>query len=177
MQNQLLLLEDVYNLGRKGDIVKAKPGFVRNYLVPQKKAVIASKQSLRLREKLQQERFKQATEDKIDSEKLAKFIEGKVLETSVKVDKTGHLYGSVSIIDIVELLNNEGLELDKNNIQLAQPLKKLGQHRVELKLKEGVPAYIFINVKGEGMKDVPVSLEVEKSRDIEVNKQTEETNS
>ena len=174
MQNQLLLLEDVGKLGRKGDLVKAKPGFVRNYLLPQKKAVIASKQTLRLREALQKERAKQALKDKEESEKLAKVIEGKVIETTVKVDRTGHLYGSVSITDIVRLFEAEGLDLEKQHVMLAQPIKKLGDHKVELKLKEGVPTHVFIKVKGEGMKEVP-PLKEEPAPAIEEEKTEEES--
>lgn len=151
MQNQLLLLEDVYNLGRKGDIVKAKPGFVRNFLLPKKKAVVATKQALKIREKLQEERAKQAAEDKVIAEKLAQTIEGKVLETTVKVDRSGHMYGSVSASDLVKLFDAEGLELDKHNLVLPHPLKKLGNHRIDIKLKEGVMTHIFVKVKGEGL--------------------------
>ena len=69
---KLLLLEDVRNLGRKGDLVQAKPGFVRNFLLPQKKALIADKQTIRLQDKLQEERIQQAVEDKKDADVLAK---------------------------------------------------------------------------------------------------------
>lgn len=172
MQNQLLLLEDVGKLGRKGDIVKAKPGFVRNYLLPQKKAVIASKQTLRLREKLQEERAKQAAEDRVESEKLAKVIEGKELETTVKVDNSGHLYGSVSVADILKIFETEGLDLEKQNISLPQPIKKLGDHKIELKLKEGVSTYVVLKVKGEGRKHVETPKEKPVSENEE--KQTEE---
>ncbi len=152
MKNQLLLLEDVANLGRKGDVVTAKPGFVRNFLLPKKKAVIASKETLRIRERLQEERAKQAAVDKEESLKLSKIIEGKTLEITVKVDNTGHLYGSVSASDVVELFSKEGLDLEKNNVILPAPLKKLGNHIVELKLKEGVPASVTVKVKGETMR-------------------------
>lgn len=154
MQNQLLLLEDVGKLGRKGDLVTAKPGFVRNYLIPQKKAVVATKHALKMRAKLQEERLKQAAEDKKEAEALAKVIEGKKLVTKVKVDPAGHMYGSVTVADIVKLFENEGMDMEKGFVVLPQPIKKTGEHRVELRLKEGVPTHIFIEIVGEGERKV-----------------------
>ncbi|MCH9630929.1 MAG: hypothetical protein S4CHLAM37_09390 [Chlamydiia bacterium] len=150
MQNQLLLLEDVGKLGRKGDIVTAKPGFVRNYLIPQKKAVVATAHTLKLRARLQEERTKQAAVDKKEAEALAKVIEGRKLSTKVKVDPAGHMYGSVTAADIVNLFEKEGIELEKSYITLVHPIKTTGEHKVELRLKEGVPAHIIIEIVGEG---------------------------
>ena len=82
MRNQLLLLEDVDDLGRSGDIVSVKPGFARNFLVPQKKAVVADKFTLRMQAKLKEERSKRAELDRNESEELAKKIEGMVLGNS-----------------------------------------------------------------------------------------------
>ena len=96
MQNQLLLLEDVRNLGRKGEIVRAKPGFVRNYLLPQEKALIADKRTLRLQSRLAEERAQQALDDKKNSEELARRLKGKILILTVKVDSQGHLYAAFS---------------------------------------------------------------------------------
>lgn len=148
--NQLfLLIEDVEALGRSGDIVKAKPGFARNYLLPQNKAIVASKQTLRLQENLKKERAKRAAEDKRDAEAFAKRLEGKVVTIHVKVDQTGHLYGSVSATDIAHLLEKEGIQLTRRNVVLLQPIKLLGIHEIVLKLSEGVPAKITLEIKPE----------------------------
>ena len=85
MQNHLLLLEDVVNLARKGETVKVKPGFARNFLLPQKKAVVVDKRTLRMQERLREERSKQAIQDRADSEKLAKELFEKTFELKVKV--------------------------------------------------------------------------------------------
>ena len=76
MANQFLLIEDVDALGRSGDVVKAKPGYARNFLLPQKKAVIADKHTLRMQAKLKEEREKQAVLDRGEAEKLAERING-----------------------------------------------------------------------------------------------------
>ncbi|PCI94786.1 50S ribosomal protein L9 [Candidatus Aerophobetes bacterium] len=171
MQNQLLLLEDVGKLGRKGDIVTAKPGFVRNYLIPQKKAVVATPHTLKLRVKLQEERTKQAAEDKTEAEALAKVIEGRKLSTKAKVDPAGHMYGSVTATDIVNLFAKEGVELEKGFITLIHPIKTTGEHRVDLRLKEGVPTHIIIEIIGEGERK---SVRKEAAKKTKKKEETEE---
>lgn len=146
MRNQLLLLEDVDDLGRGGDVVSVKPGYSRNFLLPQKKAVIADKYTLRMQAKLKEERAKRAEIDRKDSEELAGKIEGMVFSIEVKVDPDGHMYGSVSALDIVRLLEKEGIVVERRNVALAQPIKTLGVHPINLKLKEGVPAHITLKV-------------------------------
>jgi len=150
MQNQLLLVQDVDNLGRSGDIVKVKPGYARNFLLPQKKAVVANKFTLRLQSKLKEERIKQAAMDKEEAELLARQLEGKVLVTEVKVDPDGHMYGSVAAIDIVRLFADEQIALDKKHVVLPHPIKALGAYPITLKLKEGVPAQITLHIIAEG---------------------------
>jgi large subunit ribosomal protein L9 len=146
MRNQLLLLEDVEDLGRSGDVVSVKPGYCRNFLLPQKKAVIADKFTLRMQAKLKEEREKRAETDRKDAQELSGKIEGMVLAIEVKVDPDGHMYGSVSATDIVRLFEKEGIVLEKRNIVLAHPIKTLGVHPIQLKLKEGVPAQITLKV-------------------------------
>lgn len=150
MQNQLLLLEDVDDLGRSGDVVSVKPGFARNFLIPQKKAVVADPFTLRMQAKLQAERAKRAQVDRAEAEELSKKIEGMVLSIEVKVDPDGHMYGSVAAADMVRLFEEEGIQLERRNIVLPQPIKSLGQHPIQLKLKEGVPAQVTIDVVAEG---------------------------
>lgn len=149
MGNQLLLIEDVDDLGRSGDVVSVKPGFARNFLIPRKKAVVADKFTLRMQARLKEERAKRALIDKKDAEILAERIGVMELEITVKVDPEGHMYGSVSAIDIVKLFENEGIELEKRNVALPHPIKEIGEHKVQLKLKEGVPASFSLKVKSD----------------------------
>lgn len=150
-QNQLLLLEDVRNLGRKGELVKAKPGFVRNFLLPEKKAVIADNQTIRMQERLKEERAKQAIVDKKDAEELSKRLESRSLSITTKVDSQGHLYGSVTAVDIAKLLKDEeNLDIERKEITLLKPIKTVGVYEIALRLKEGVLASFKLQVKGEG---------------------------
>ncbi len=132
MQNQLLLLQDVEALGRSGDIVTVKPGYARNFLIPQKKAVVADKYTLRLRARLQEERAKQAVIDKKEAEAIAAKYATLDLSIEVKVDADGRMYGSVSAADIVKVCAKEGVDIERKSIILAHPLKVLGNHNIQI---------------------------------------------
>lgn len=151
MKQQLLLLEDVDALGKKGEVVSAKPGYIRNFLLPRGLAVIASPNTLRKQERLKAEREKQAIIDRQESESLAKQIEGLVLETKVKVDPEGHMYGSVSALDIAQLFHEKAIPIEKKYIQLTRPIKETGAHKITLKLKEGITVLCELKIIPEGM--------------------------
>lgn len=149
-KTQLLLLEDVINLGRKGELASAKPGFVRNYLLPQKKAVIADRRTIRMQEQLQSERAVQSANDKKDSQALATRLKEKTLTTKVKNDSQGHLYGSVTSSDIVKILEDqESITIERKNVILPKPFKTVGIFDVNLRLKEDVEATFKLRIEGE----------------------------
>lgn len=150
MKNQLLLLEDVDGVGRSGDIVSVKPGFARNCLIPQKKAVVAEKHLVRLQERLKEDRAKKAVTDKADAMALAKNLEGQSLKVTMKFDAEGHMYGSVTAHEIVALFKDQlNVDLEKRNVLLHKGIKSSGVHEIELKLKEGVPAKILLEIVPE----------------------------
>jgi large subunit ribosomal protein L9 len=97
--------------------------------------------------KLQEERQKQASVDKKEAEEQASSIQELTVSTTVKVDHDGHMYGSVSSIDIVELLKDQaGIELERRSIQLPHAIKEIGIHNIKVKLKEGVLATFVLKV-------------------------------
>lgn len=150
MATKLLLLEDVEALGRSGEIVNVKPGYARNFLLPQGLAVIANKQALRQQERLKEERQKKAISDKQESDQLASRLEGITLTTVVKVDHEGHMYGSVTAHEIVQLLQEQqNVELEKKSIQLKHAIKATGIHPITVKLKEGVTTSFNLKVMSE----------------------------
>jgi len=146
MRQQYLLLEDVEDVGRSGELISAKAGFARNFLIPQQKAIPATAHVLRMQARLQEERAKQSAVDKSAAEEMASQLEGSTLQIVVKVDPEGHLYGSVSQLDIVHLFEKEGIKLDRKNIILLHPIKELGVYQLILKLKEGVVCNYTLNV-------------------------------
>ncbi len=149
MRNQLLLLEDVDDLGRSGDIISVKPGFARNFLLPQKKAVVADKFTLRMQARLKEERAKRAEIDRSESLELSDKIQHMVLSVGVKVDPDGNMYGSVGISDILSLFKEQGIVLERRNIALVHPIKTLGVHTLNIKLKEGIPTSCTLKIFNE----------------------------
>jgi large subunit ribosomal protein L9 len=159
MKMQLLLLEDVDNLGRSGDVVTAKRGFIRNFLLPRKKAVIASPHTLRKQAALKEEREKRAAVDKKESEALAAKLVGFSLRIEVKVDPEGNMYGSVTAHDLSEKMKEKGFPLEKSNFQLQQPIRAMGPQMIQVKLKEGVKAPFELQIHPEGGEYVPPAKE------------------
>ena len=152
MATKVLLLEDIENVGHKGEITSVKEGFAFNYLLPQKKAQIADANAIRRQAKLQEERRVQAIEDKKAAEEIAGRLQGFQLEAHVKVDQDGHMYGSVSALDISHLLKQHtGLDFAKRDILLKHPIKETGTFEVTLRLKEGVSVSIHLIVVPEGV--------------------------
>ncbi len=150
MANKLLLIEDVEDLGRSGDVVTVKPGYARNFLIPKGLAYIATKNTLRMQERLQAERLKNAASDRAEAEAVAKLIDGKTHSIEVKVDPEGHMYGSVSVLDIVHLIKEkDGIEIEKRAVQLAHAIKSTGVHDIVLKLKEDVTASFKLKIFSE----------------------------
>ena len=154
MASKLLLIEDVDNLGRSGDVVSVKPGFARNWLLPRGFAVAANKQTLGMRDRLRKEREERAAVDKADAEKLAEQLAAVTLTTVVKVDQDGHMYGSVTVHEIADLLASQAnIVVEKRAIVLKHPIKAIGVHQVPLKLKEGVVSSITVKVMEEGAQE------------------------
>jgi large subunit ribosomal protein L9 len=154
MATKLLLIKDVEDLGRSGDVVSVKPGYARNRLIPMGSAVFADKNALRRQVRLQEERLKKAAEDKKVSEGIAGKVEAQTVSVTVKVDHDGHMYGSVSIVDIVHLLEQQlGIAIEKRAVQLKHPIKQVGTHNVIIKLPEGVVAAFHVKVMAEGAEE------------------------
>lgn len=155
MANKLLLIEDVEDLGRSGDIVNVRPGYARNYLLPRGYALVADKSALRMQARLQEERRKKAIEDKKEAEAHKTAIDAVILETIVKVDHEGKMYGSVSAGDIVHLLENQAnIKVEKRSIQLKHALKEVGVHQIHVKLKEGITADFTLKIIPEEGKGI-----------------------
>ena len=134
---ELILKEDVINLGYKDDIVKVKDGYGRNYLIPTGKAVVASESAKKvLAENLRQRAHKLA-KIKADAEALAAKFEGVSLTIATKVSATGAVYGSVGAIQIAEELAKLGLEIDRKII-VVSAVKEIGSYEATVKLHKEV---------------------------------------
>src|SRR5262249_49918977 len=150
---EVILREHVDNLGRRGEIVKVADGYARNYLLPRKLALLVTegnkKQIEREREKLE---AKEAEEKKIAEATAARM--GTVeLSISRRVGENDVLYGWVTSAEIAESLTGKGFEVDKRKLQLAEPIKKLGEFDVPVKLHREVVATIKVKVVAEGVQE------------------------
>ena len=145
---ELILKEDVINLGCKDDIVKVKDGYGRNYLIPTGKAVIASESAKKvLAENLRQRAHKLA-KIKADAEALAAKFEGVSLTIATKVSATGAVYGSVGAIQIAEELAKLGLEIDRKII-VVSAVKEVGSYEATVKLHKEVTVKVPFTVVAE----------------------------
>lgn len=150
MAIKVLLLKDVEPQGRSGDLVSVKPGFYRNWLLPQGLAVVASAHALRQQTRLQEERKQKAIADKAEAESLAEKMSGHSVTTTVKVDQEGHMYGSVTAADIAHMMEQQlSIAIEKRFVHLAHPIKEVGVFEVPLRLKEGVTSSVTVKVIAE----------------------------
>ena len=162
-KTKVLLLKDVRNIGRMGEIASVRAGFARNYLLPFGHADIVTPKAYRVQIRLQEEGSKQSLKDKIDAEKLAVEFKDVVLKTVVKVDVAGHMYGSVNAQDVAKMLNEQGYQIERRDVVLPHAIKKLGLQKVELRLKEGVSAFIQVEVQPDRViQAAPKELKEEK---------------
>lgn len=146
---QVILKEDIHNLGYKDDIVTVKDGYGRNYLIPQGKAVIASESAKKvLAENLRQRAHKLA-KIKADAEALAAKIEGIVLQLGVKTSSTGTIFGSVNTIQVADALAQKGFEIDRKIIQIKESIKEVGTYSAVVKLHKEVSVNITLEVVAE----------------------------
>ena len=147
---QIILLEQVVNLGRLGDLVNVKEGYARNFLIPQGKAQRATKENLAEFEQKRSEL--EAQQAKILSDAQAKLgkVDGVSIEISQKAGVDGRLFGSVTHFDIADALNAQGHEINKNQIQMPTgPIKQIGETSVSVSLHADVVATITVTVTAE----------------------------
>ena len=146
---QVILKEDILNLGFKGDVVNVKKGYGRNYLIPQGKAVIASESALKMLAEDNRQRAEKLAKLKADAEALAASLNGVSISIATKASETGKVFGSVTSVQIADTLAEKGFTVDRRLIALKEPLKELGAHKVVIKLYKEVSAEIEVVVVAE----------------------------
>ena len=146
---EVILRQDVDELGFEGDVVNVAKGYARNYLIPQSMALEASehnRKALELqRKKIQLKRLRV----KEEAEKVKAEMEAVVITFSQKAGEEGKLYGSVTSMDIALQLKNQGIDIDRRKIVMEKPIKTVGEFEVDLKLYPGVSATMKVVVKAD----------------------------
>lgn len=147
---KVILLRDVENLGKEGDVVEVRRGYARNYLFPRKLAIEATSANLSQLEALRRKRSRIEEKERTEAEALKKRLDGLVLEFFKKAGETGKLYGSLTSKEIADRVSQElHRELDKRCIDLEEPIKELGEHKVTVNLGHGVVATLLVKVLPE----------------------------
>jgi large subunit ribosomal protein L9 len=146
---KIILREDIDGLGKSGELVTVKDGFGRNYLLPHKKAVLASEQNLRQLEHEKGVMSARNAKLKGAAEELAKKVGSIQITIKRKVGEQDKLFGSVTALDIAEALAAQGQQVDRRGLHLAEPIKTVGKHEVELRLHRDVVAKIKVSVVAE----------------------------
>jgi large subunit ribosomal protein L9 len=143
---ELILLQRVENLGQMGDLVKVKPGFARNYLLPQKKALRASKDNLARFEQQRAQLEAQNIKRREEAERIAERVGGLTVTIIRQAGESGSLYGSVSARDIADAAGEGGLTIDRQQVTLEHPIKNLGIWTVRVSLHPEVSIPVKVNV-------------------------------
>ncbi|AKO97310.1 MAG: 50S ribosomal protein L9 [Marinovum algicola] len=143
---QVILLERVAKLGQMGDVVDVKPGFARNYLLLQGKALTASKANIEAFEAQKAQLEARNLETKKEAEALASRLDGQQFVVIRQASDGGSLYGSVTTRDAANVATEEGFSIDRKQILIRQPIKELGLHEIEVHLHPEVMATVNLNV-------------------------------
>ena len=146
---RVILLEDIENVGKKGEVVNVKDGFARNYLIPKGVALKVTKSNIKMIEEKKKKLEKEREKEIKTVEELKNRIETITLNIKKRAGEEDTLFGSVTSSDIEEALKAEGIEIDKKNILLHEHIKKLGEYEVEVRIHPSVKAVLKINVEKE----------------------------
>ncbi len=146
---ELILKEDVPKLGSKGDVVKVAEGFGRNYLLPQKLAILANKGNKAVIEQMKAAGVRRSAKEKAQAEELAKQFDGLSVSFARKSGKNDQLFGSVTSGDLAEALAKKGHDVDRRKIQVHEPLKTLGEFMVPIKLHKDVTVHLKVVIEKE----------------------------
>ena len=143
---QVILLERVESLGQMGDVVRVKPGYARNFLLPQKKAMRATKENLAVFEKQRAQLVAQNLARKGDAEAVAEKMANLMVAVIRQAGESGQLYGSVSNRDIADAVTAAGFTVERRQVLLLQPIKALGIHATRVSLHPEVDVEVKVNV-------------------------------
>jgi large subunit ribosomal protein L9 len=142
---EILLIENVTNLGVRGDVVNVKDGYARNFLLPRKKALPVTAGNKRQIELEKERNLKMRAKELSDAQQLKEKLEAIALTVAKKVGENGHLFGSVTNGDVAELLKAKGFEMDKQAISLDH-VKTIGTYPVDIRIYSGVHATVNVEV-------------------------------
>jgi large subunit ribosomal protein L9 len=146
---QIILQEDVEKLGHRGDVVTVKPGYARNFLLPRKLGIEATSGNMKALERIRTALSKKTATELEAAQKQAQLLDGVALKFARKTGENDQMFGSVTTADIAEGLEAQGFKIDKRQVQLAEPIKVVGERDVTIKVFRDVTASIKVSVGKE----------------------------
>ncbi len=146
---EVILKEDVENLGHRGDVIKVAQGYGRNFLLPKKLAIEATSGNKAVIEQMKNSSVRRSAKEKGDAELLLQQVEQLALSFMRKTGDGDHLFGSVTATDIAHALEEQGFQIDRRKIHLEEPLKSLGEFLVPVRLHREVTAHVKVSVAKE----------------------------
>ena len=146
---KVILTKDMDNLGKAGSLVEVKTGYGRNYLLPRNMAVLATDKNVRRLEHEKSGILARASKHKTNMDAMAKKLSSVELKFSRKVGGENKLFGSVTSKDVYEAIAQQGYEIDRKQVHLAEPIKEIGTHEVAVKLHPDVTAKVKVTIAGE----------------------------
>ena len=146
---KVILKEDVQNLGQQGDVVEVKSGYARNYLMPQKLAILFTKQQKKSIDEAHRAEERKLEREKDQLESVLKQVEDLSLSLKMQSEEDSKLFGSVTKLDIVKLLEENGITIDKKYVDLSSPIKTLGEHKVNIVFTKEMSASFTLTVEKE----------------------------
>lgn len=146
---EVILRKTIDTLGREGEVVNVKPGYARNYLLPQNMASAVNKASLARLQKEQEAIAKRLAEEKKNAEELMARLEGLTVVIARKTGNEGRLFGSVSTADIADQLAARGIAVDRRTIMLSEPIKRIGEKKVTVKVGYQMSTEVVVQVVPE----------------------------
>jgi large subunit ribosomal protein L9 len=147
---KLILVESIHSLGEAGDLVSVKPGFARNYLLPQGKAMLATESRVKELEHKRRIAEEKAARELKDLQAVKKQLEALRIEIGARAGESGKLFGSVTAPQIAERVEAAGLPIDRRRIDLREPIKEVGEHKVAVRLLRELVAELTVVVVAEG---------------------------
>jgi large subunit ribosomal protein L9 len=146
---EVILREDVSNLGTRGQVVRVASGYARNFLIPKKLAVTATESNKKIVEQERQGHLRKEAKLQSEAQDLAKLVNGVSVTISQKAGENDQLFGSVTSKDVADALVAKGFTIDRRKIQLDEPIKQLGEFKVPVKLHKDVTAEVTVVVAKE----------------------------
>jgi large subunit ribosomal protein L9 len=148
---QIILQEDIEKLGHRGDVVTVKPGYARNFLLPQKLAIEATTGNMKALERIRTSLAKKTATELEAAQKQAFLINGVELHFTRKTGENDQLFGSVTAADVAEGLEAQGFKIDKRQVQLSESIRALGEYPVTIKVFRDITAAVKVYVEKEAV--------------------------